>query len=183
MKITCSMCTAKWMTPCRSYKTQFESFLIINCWKKIFETQSQMLFHVILEWREWCLRNVREPLECLPLARDVARHFQCHKSRISRLLNRFQQTGNAVDRPKSGRPHNTMPWEDHFLTTSSLSNRFLSTRKLGHLLRNGTDSRVCDRTVRNRLHAARLKACRPYVGIPLTWRNYQACWCIVFATT
>ena len=37
-------------------------------------------------------------------ARDVARHFQRHKSTISRLLNRFQQTGNVMDRPRSGRP-------------------------------------------------------------------------------
>ena len=30
-------------------------------------------------------------------ARDIARHFQCHKSTISRLLNRFQQTGKVTD--------------------------------------------------------------------------------------
>ena len=35
-------------------------------------------------------------------ARDVARHFQRHESTISRLLNRFQQTGNVADRPRSG---------------------------------------------------------------------------------
>ena len=33
-------------------------------------------------------------------ARDVARHFQRHESTISRLLNRFQQTGNVADRPR-----------------------------------------------------------------------------------
>ena len=37
-------------------------------------------------------------------ARDVARHFQRHESTISRLLNRFQQTENVADRPRSGRP-------------------------------------------------------------------------------
>ena len=101
-------------------------------------------------------------------ARDVARHFQRHESTISRLLNRFQQTGNVADRPRSGRPRKTTPREDRFLTTSSRRYRFLSSRKLGRLLRKATGTRVCDRTVRNRLHAARLKACRPYVGIPLT---------------
>ena len=30
-------------------------------------------------------------------ARDCAWHFQCHKSTISRLLDRFQQTGNVAD--------------------------------------------------------------------------------------
>ena len=101
-------------------------------------------------------------------ARDFARHFQRHESTISRLLNRFQQTGNVADRPRSGRPRKTTPREDRFLTTSSRRNRFLSSQKTGRLLRNDTGTRVCDRTVRNRLHAARLTACRPYVGIPLT---------------
>ena len=52
-------------------------------------------------------------------ARDVARHFRCHKLKISQLLNRFQQTGNVVDRPMSDRPRKTTQREDRFLTTSS----------------------------------------------------------------
>ena len=115
--------------------------------------------------------------------RDVARHFLRHESTISRPLNRFQQTGNVVDRPRSCRSRKTMPWKDCFLTTSSRRNRFLSCWKLGCSLRNASGIRVCDRTVRNRQHAARLKTCRPYVGIPLTWQNYRACCCTVFATT
>ena len=101
-------------------------------------------------------------------ARDITRHFQRHESTISRLQTRFQQTGNVADRPRSDRPRKTTPREDRFLTTSSRCNRFLSNRKLGRLLRNATGSRVWDRAVRNRPHDARLKACRPYVGIPLT---------------
>ena len=87
-------------------------------------------------------------------AKDVVRHFQRHEFTISRLLNRFQQTGNVADRPRSGKPRKTTPREDRFLTTSSRRNRFLSSRKLGRWLRNDTGTRVCDRTVRNRLHAA-----------------------------
>ena len=90
------------------------------------------------------------------LARDVARHFQRHESTISRLPHR------------SVKPRKTTPREERFLATSSRRDRFLSSRKLGRLLRNATGTRVCDRTVRNRLHTARLEACRPYVGIPLT---------------
>ena len=97
-------------------------------------------------------------------ARDVARHFQRHESTISRLVNIYQQTGNVADQPRSGRSRKTTPREDRFVTTTSRRNRFLSNRKLCRLLRNATG----DRTVRNRLHAARLKACGPYVGIPLT---------------
>ena len=115
--------------------------------------------------------------------RDVAWHLQRHESTISRLLNRFKQTGNVADRLRLGRPRKTTPREERFLTTLSRRNRFFSSRKLGRLLRNATGTTVCYRTVRNRLHAARLKACRPYVGIPLTRRNYRACCCTVFATT
>ena len=57
-------------------------------------------------------------------ARDVARHFQRHKLTISQLLNKFQQTGNVADRPRSGRPRKITLWEDRFLTTSSRCNRF-----------------------------------------------------------
>ena len=70
-------------------------------------------------------------------ARDVAQHFQRHESTKSRLLSRFQQTGNVVDRPRSGRPRKTTLQEDCFLTNSSRRNRF-SSRKLGRLLRNAT---------------------------------------------
>ena len=61
-------------------------------------------------------------------ARDVARHFQRHESTVSRLLNRFQQTGNVADRPRSGRPRKTTPggpFSHDFIST----NRFLSSRK------------------------------------------------------
>ena len=48
-----------------------------------------------------------------------------------------QANWECCDRPRSRRPY-----------------RFLSSRKLGHLLRNAAGTRVCHRTVRNRLHAA-----------------------------
>ena len=82
-------------------------------------------------------------------ARDVARNFQRHESTICRLLNRFQQTGNRL---RSGRPRKTTPREGRFLTSLSRRKRFLCSRKLGRLLRNATGTRVCHRTVRNRLH-------------------------------
>ena len=125
--------------------------------------------NVIPRWHGMTFEQRERAIDVLTTgmsARDIARHFQRHESTISRLLNRFQQTGNVGDQPRSGRPRKTMPREDRFLTTSSQRNRFLSSRKLGRLLRNAIGTRVCDGTVRNRVHAARLKACRPYVGIP-----------------
>ena len=66
-----------------------------------------------------------------------------------------------------------MPREDHFLTTLSRRNRFLSSRKLSRLLKNVTGTSVCDRTVRNRLHATPLKVCHPYVGSLLMLRHCE----------
>ena len=101
-------------------------------------------------------------------ARDVARHFQRLESTISRLLNRFQQTGNVTDRPDQANHVKQRRGKTVFSRLRLDAIDFLSSRKIGRLLRNATGKRVCDRTIRNRLHAARLKACRPYVGIPLT---------------
>ena len=93
-------------------------------------------------------------------ARDVARHFQSHESTISRLLNRFQQTDPyQAGRVKLRRGETVfsrlyLGAIDFFLVE-------------GRLPRNATGTRVCDKAVRNRLQAARLKACRPYADIPL----------------
>ena len=127
-------------------------------WKKIFENQCQTSFHVGLEFLFEQRERAIGMLTAGMYARHVARHFQRHESTISRLLNSFQLTWNVADRPRSGRPRKTTPREDRFLTTLSRRYRFLSSRKLGRLLRNATGTKVCDGTVRNRLHAARLKA-------------------------
>ena len=91
--------------------------------------------------------------------RDVPQYFKRHKSTMSRLLNRFQQTGNMADRPRSGRPCKTMPREPVFSRLHL--NAIDSSRKLGCLLRNATGTRVCDRIVWNRLDATRLETLRP----------------------
>ena len=57
-------------------------------------------------------------------ARDIAGHFQRHESSISRLLNRFQQTGNVADRLRSVRnPVSAI----HFSTYEELEKEKLGT--------------------------------------------------------
>ena len=58
--------------------------------------------------------------------------------------------------------------------TCSRRNRFLNSTRIAGLVRNATGTRVCARTVRNRLRSARLRARRPYVGIPLTRAHRHA---------
>lgn len=108
------------------------------------------------------------------MVKQVAQHFQVSESAISRLRTKFQQTGSVKDRPRSGRPRKTSRREDNYIVTSSRRDRFLSSTKLAGLVRNATGTRICARTVRNRLRAARLRARRPYVGVPLTIRHRQA---------
>jgi len=106
-------------------------------------------------------------------ARAVARHFNRHESTISRFRNRLRETERVNDRPRLGRPRKTTPREDRHITTLSRRNRFMSGGKIARDLMNTTGTRLCLRTVKNRLRAARLKVCRPYVGIPLTHRHRQ----------
>lgn len=106
-------------------------------------------------------------------AREVARQFNVNESTISRLKTRYQLTGNVKDMPRSGRPRKTTLAEDRYIVVTSRRNRFMCSRRLAESVRNATGTRVCDRTVRNRLRAARLHGRRPHVGIPLTRRHRQ----------
>ena len=183
MKIACRMCTAKRMIP--PQVTQFTVRDLSYCkhknWKKNLWKSISNVNDIprrpglMFEQHKRAISTLTSGMS----ARDIAWHFQRHESTISRLLNRFQQTGNVVDWPDQADRVKPV----HFLMTSSRRNRFLSSWKLGPLLRNATGTRVCDRTVKNRLHATRLKACHPYVGILLMWRNYLACCCTILATT
>ena len=141
MKITCSMCTAKRMIPRGSHSTQFESFLIVSTktGTKMFENQCQTCQPgMTFEQRERAISMLTAGMS----ARDVARHFQPHESTISRLLNRFQQTGNVADRPRSGRLRKTTPQEDRLSRLHLDAEDFFSGRNLGRLLRNATGTRV-----------------------------------------
>jgi len=104
---------------------------------------------------------------------DVALHFNRHNSTIHRLRHRLQATGSVKDRPRSSRPQKTTPRQDRFIVTSSRRNRRYLSRKLMRFHRNVTGTRVSDQTIRNRLRSARLKACQPYVGIPMTLHHRQ----------
>ena len=80
----------------------------------------------------------------------------------------FQQTGSASDRQRSGRPRKTTPREDRYIVTTLRRNRFMSGSVIAARLRTATGLRISVNTVRNRLYSARLRARRPYVGLPLT---------------
>ena len=56
---------------------------------------------------------------------EVARTLNVNQSTISKLWNRFQQTGSTNDRQRSGRPRITTPGQDWYIRVFHLRNRTL----------------------------------------------------------
>jgi transposase len=54
---------------------------------------------------------------------EVARTLNVNQSTISRLRNRFQQTGSTNERQRSGRPRITTPGQDRCIRVFHLRNR------------------------------------------------------------
>ena len=111
--------------------------------------------------------------------REVANTFNVSKSVISRLWNRYQQTQNVDDRPRSGRPRSTTRAQDRFIRNQVLRNRTQTANQVAANLNQATGVRVSGQTIRNRLHAAHLNARRPRVVPPLTARHMdqRRQWC------
>lgn len=105
--------------------------------------------------------------------RAVANMLNVSQSVISRLWNRYQQTHNVDDRPRSGRPRATTQAQDRYIRTQVLRNRAQTANQLSVNLHQVTGIRVTPQTIRNRLHAAHLHARRPRVVPPLT-RQHMA---------
>ena len=103
---------------------------------------------------------------------DVAHALNVSQSTISRLWNRFRQSGSTADAPRSGRPRVTTPAQDRFIRLRHLRNRFLSAQSTVQALPG--NQRISRQTVRNRIHGAGLRAYRPYQGNVLTRRHRQA---------
>ena len=92
--------------------------------------------------------------------RQIARTFNCSQAVISNLLSRYQQTGQAQDRPRSGRPMVTTSAEDRYIRTIHLRNRFVTTMTLGHP--------ISRRTVLRRLRRAGIGDFRLVPSTPST---------------
>ena len=108
---------------------------------------------------------------------EVARTLNVNQSTISRLWNRFQQTGSTNDRQKSGRPRITTPGQDRYIRVFHLRNRTVaaSTTAAGIPgLR-----RISSQTVRNWLRQHGIRPRRPYFGAVLTplHRSERVRWC------
>ncbi|GFY14196.1 transposable element Tcb2 transposase [Trichonephila clavipes] len=102
---------------------------------------------------------------------EVAQAIGVSQSVISRIWNRFLETGGAGRRPGQGRRLATTPNEDRHLVLTARRHRNMNATLLQQHLRSATGTTVSIQTVRNRLHGVGLYASRPLVCVRLTSRH------------
>lgn len=89
---------------------------------------------------------------------DVCNEFGVHRTTVWRLMARWRATGSVVDGRRSGRPKVTVPRMDRYVRLSVLRNRRLNATDIQNKLHRVYGVRLSDQTIRNRLHAAGLRA-------------------------
>ncbi|GFX58448.1 transposable element Tcb2 transposase [Trichonephila clavipes] len=87
---------------------------------------------------------------------EVAQAIGVSQSVISRIWNRFLETGSAGLRRRA-----TTPNKDHYLVLTARRHRNMNATLLQQHLRSATGTTVSTQTVRNRLHGVGLYARRP----------------------
>ncbi|GFV32354.1 transposable element Tcb2 transposase [Trichonephila clavipes] len=83
---------------------------------------------------------------------EVAQAIRVSQSVISRIWNRFLETGSAGRRPEQGRRRGTTPNEDRYLMLTVRTHRNMNATLLQQHIRSATGTTVSTQTVRNRLH-------------------------------
>ncbi|GFX44576.1 transposable element Tcb2 transposase [Trichonephila clavipes] len=102
---------------------------------------------------------------------EVAQAIGVSQSVISRICNRFLETGSAGRRPRQCRRRATTPNEDRYLVLTARGHRNMNASLLQQHLRSATGTTVSTQAVRNRLHGVGLYARRPMVCVRLTSRH------------
>ncbi|GFV51753.1 transposable element Tcb1 transposase [Trichonephila clavipes] len=92
---------------------------------------------------------------------EVAQAIGVSQRVISRIWNRFLETGSAGRRPGKDRRRATTPNEDRYLVLTAWRHRNKNAIHLHQHLRSATCTTVSTQTVRNRIHGVRLYALRP----------------------
>ncbi|GFY18637.1 transposable element Tcb2 transposase [Trichonephila clavipes] len=101
---------------------------------------------------------------------EVAQAIGVSQIVISRIWNRFLETGSAGRRPRQGRRRATTP-NENYLVLMAWRYQNMNATLLQRHLRSATGTTVSTQTVRNRLHGVGLYARRPMVCARLTSRH------------
>ncbi|GFY30612.1 transposable element Tcb2 transposase [Trichonephila clavipes] len=99
---------------------------------------------------------------------EVAQAIGVSQSVISRIWNRFLETGSAGRRRGQGRRRATTPNEDRYLVLMAPRHRNMIATLLQQHLRSATGTTVSTQTVRNQVHGVGLYPRRPMVCVRLT---------------
>ena len=91
---------------------------------------------------------------------NFARHFNVHKSTISKLMTRYRDTGDVKDRIRSGRPRITSANTDRRIVGLAARRRFVTANAIQAEVHNPGNQRVSDHTIRNRLRSAGFRSRR-----------------------
>ncbi|GFW55507.1 transposable element Tcb2 transposase [Trichonephila clavipes] len=105
-----------------------------------------------------------------PEPAEVAKAIGVSQNVISRIWNRFLETGTAGRRPGQGRRLAATPNEDRYLVLTARRHRNMNATLLQQHLCSATGTTVSIQTIKNRLHGVGLYARWPMVSVRLTSR-------------
>ncbi|KAF2889936.1 hypothetical protein ILUMI_16237 [Ignelater luminosus] len=88
--------------------------------------------------------------------RRLRERFGISHTSVSRMMERYKETGNHSRRPGQGRRRVTKPVQDRFLRLRILRQRYVTTRSLQSKLEDVHNVRISCRTVRQRLKEGNL---------------------------
>ncbi|KAJ3660639.1 hypothetical protein Zmor_005078 [Zophobas morio] len=110
---------------------------------------------------------------------DVAQMLNVSQSVVSRLSNRYQETGSVIERQGQGRPRATTIREDRLLIREARRNPRSHCTLLRQELLHATGTSVTPRTVLTRIKETELRCRRPLRTVPLTHEHKRArlAWC------
>lgn len=105
---------------------------------------------------------------------EVARRLAVSHSVIVRLNQRFLATTDVQERPRSVLRKKTNPREIRFIARPALQDRGTTAKVIRGHLRAATNNNINEKTIRNRLHDARLPSRRPAIRIKLSRAHRRA---------
>jgi hypothetical protein len=114
----------------RKFCNVFHGYLVVNSTIKLKRIKRSRLQLLLLSWYaalsrlDPATRNIAiSRLQAGESQIEVARTLNINQSTISRLWNRFQQTGSTNDRQRSGRPRIATPGQYRYIRVFHLWNR------------------------------------------------------------
>ncbi|GFV34412.1 transposable element Tcb2 transposase [Trichonephila clavipes] len=102
---------------------------------------------------------------------EVSKAIGVSQSGISRIWNRFLETGSAGRRPGQGRRRATKPNEDRYFVLKALRHRNMNATLLQQHFRSATGTTVSTQTVRNRLHGVGVFSSGETVAVGIILRS------------